>query len=123
MVLGDSIFCGGFDSDGYAIDVFLCVSVRFLCILLCVSDAMPSSTTLVSQAMVWRQTWRSFGGCINGDGVSIDLLSLQGNSGGRVRSFLARLTIHLPVCLGWCIQIPLVGLLFVVWGWTVRQLA
>jgi hypothetical protein len=83
---------------------------------------MPSSTTLVSQAMVWRQTWRSFGGCINGDGVFIDLLSLQGNSGGRV-SFLARLAVHLPVCSGWCIQIPLVGLLFVVWGWTVRQLA
>jgi len=34
----------------------------------------------------------------HGDGVSsIDLLFLQGNFGGRVRSFLARLAIHLPV--------------------------
>jgi hypothetical protein len=59
--------------------------------------------------------WRSFGGRIDGDGVSsIHLLSLKENFGGRIRSFLVRLDIHLPVCSGWCIQIPLVGLLVVV---------
>jgi hypothetical protein len=30
---------------------------------------------------------------------------------------------HLAVCSGWCFQIPLMGLLFVVWSWPVSQLA
>lgn len=67
------------------------------------SIASPSlMTPFIANVFLGTGAWRSFGGCIDGDGVlSIDLLSLQGTSGRRVRSFLV--TAHLLICSGWCI--------------------
>jgi hypothetical protein len=55
--------------------------------------------------------WRSFW-CV---------LFLQVSS-GISRILLMRFVVHLSMCLGWCILIPLAGLSVVVWSWSVRQL-
>ena len=45
--------------------------------------------------------WRGSGG-FTGGGLFIGILSLQGCPSGRVRTFLVRFAIHLPVYTGWC---------------------
>jgi hypothetical protein len=94
MVLVDDIFCGGFDSDGFALAAFICVGVCFLCVPLCVggAHAVPGDADLASHGLA----------TVRGE-VLVD--------------------VHLPVCSGWCFSDPLVVLLFVIWSWPVSQLA
>nr|TKW36281.1 hypothetical protein SEVIR_2G430500v2 [Setaria viridis] len=75
-MLNDDIFCGGFNTDEYVIDVFLYVGVGFLHVLLCAVGAhfINNDAGLVNRNM-------AAGGCFDGDGESsINILSLQGRS-------------------------------------------
>jgi hypothetical protein len=39
MVLDDGFLCGGFDTDGYVVVVFLCIGDRLLWMLFCAIEA------------------------------------------------------------------------------------
>lgn len=113
VVHDDDIFCGGLHFGGFIIVFLLCVEVLFPCVFLGAVGAhdAKSSAGLVNQNMATNM-WRSFW-CV---------LFLQVSS-GISRILLVRFVVHLPMCLGWCILIPLAGLSVVVWSWLVRQLA
>ena len=101
-VLGNGFYCGGFNTDGYVTVSFLCVGKRIVCMLLCAIGVLGiiSNEGLVNYDLV-VDDWRGSSGFTGGE-LFIGILSLQGCPSGRVRTFLVRFAIHLPVCTGWC---------------------
>ena len=103
--LADGVICRDLKTDDDFFVVFLYVGFRIFCESICVVSihAVYVAASFVTHDLA-AATWRSIGGCTGGDGKSF-----------------AGVLIHLLVSPSCCTLIPLVGSLFVVWGWPVRR--
>jgi len=103
--LADGVICRDLETNYDLFVVFLYVGFLIFCESIC---AVSIHAVCVAASFVTHDlaaaAWRSLGGCTGGDGKSF-----------------AGVLIHLLVSPSWCTLTPLVGLLFVVWGWPVRR--